>query len=41
MELLHWLSPAAARLVSQDPAFQQGQALLQATTLQAYRQGQR
>lgn len=41
MELLHWLSPAAARLVSQDSAFQQGQALLQAATLQAYRQGQR
>jgi Abi-like protein len=41
MELLQWLSPDAARLVSQDPTFQQGQALLQAATLQAYRQGQR
>jgi hypothetical protein len=41
MELLHWLSPAAARLVGQSTAFQQGQALLQAATLQAYRQGQR
>lgn len=41
MELLHWLSPAAARLVSQDHTFQQGQALLQAATLQAYRQNQR
>lgn len=41
MELLHWLSPAAARMVRQDPAFQRNAPLLQAGTLQAYRQGQR
>jgi hypothetical protein len=41
MELLHWLSPAAARMVRRDPAFQRGEPLLQAGTLLAYRQGQR
>jgi hypothetical protein len=41
IELIQWLSPAAARLLNQDPTFQQGEQLLQAGTLQAYRQSTR
>lgn len=41
MELMHWLSPAVATMLKQDPEHHSGQQLLQDQILQAYRQGQR